>query len=101
MEEDHKKITRKSQEYLQMLNSNHCKLRIVYNDHSSTFEDLLAKDNSVSVHHKNIRSLAIELYNAKNNLSSQLMLKLFQRREVNYNIRSQKGLRSINTSSLG
>ena len=78
-------------------------LRIVYNDHSSTFEDLLVKDNSVSIHHRNIRLLAIELYKAKNNLSSQLMLDLFQRREVNYNIRSQTdfSLRSVNTSSYG
>ena len=32
-------------------------LRIVYNDHSSTFEDLLVKDNSVSIHHRNIHSV--------------------------------------------
>ena len=78
-------------------------LRIVSNDRSSTTEDLLVKDNSVSAHHRNIRLLAIELYKAKNNLSSQLMLDLFQRREVNYNIRSQTefSLRSVNTSSYG
>ena len=46
-------------------------LRIVYNNHSSTFEDLLVKDNSVSIHHRNVRLLAIELCKAKNNLSSQ------------------------------
>ena len=34
-------------------------LRIVYNQNDSTFEDLLKKDNSVSMHHKNIRSLSI------------------------------------------
>ena len=61
------------------------------------------KDNSVSIHHRNIRLLAIELYKLKNNLSSQLMLDLFQRREVNGNIRSQTdfSLRSVNTSSYG
>ena len=61
------------------------------------------KDNSVSIHHRNIRLLAIELYKAKNNLSSQLMLELFQRREANYNIPSQKGfsLGSVSTSSYG
>ena len=36
-------------------------LRIVYNDNESTFEDLLKKNNSVSIHHKNIRLLGIEL----------------------------------------
>ena len=40
-------------------------LRIVYNDHSSTSEDLLVKNNSISVHHKNILLLAIELYKAR------------------------------------
>ena len=78
-------------------------LRIVYNDYSSAFEDFLKKDNSVSVHHRNTGLLAIELYKAKDNLSSQPILELFQRREVNYNIRSQKdfSLRLVNTSSYG
>ena len=52
-------------------------LRIVYNDHRSTFEDLFMQDNSVSIHHRNIRLLATELQKAKNNLLSQLMLELF------------------------
>ena len=55
-------------------------LRIAYYDHSSTFEDLLVKDKLVSIHHRNIRLLAIELYKAMNKLSSQLVLDLFQRR---------------------
>ena len=42
-------------------------LRIVYNDNKSTFEELLSKDNSVSIHHKNIQKLAKEIYKAKNN----------------------------------
>ena len=50
-------------------------LRIVYNDLSSTFEDLLVKDNSVSIHYRNIRLLAIILCKAKNKLFSQLMMR--------------------------
>ena len=61
------------------------------------------KDSSVSIHHRDIRMLAIELYKVKNNLSSKIMLELFQRWEVNYNICSQTdfSLRSINTNSCG
>ena len=70
-------------------------LQLFCNNHSSTFEDLLLKDNPVSIHHKNISLLAAELYKAKNNLSTELML------EVNYNICSQTFLRSVNTSSYG
>ena len=52
-------------------------LRIVYNDRSATFEDLVVKDNSVSIHHRSILLLAMKLYKAKNNLSSQLFRELF------------------------
>ena len=55
-------------------------VRIIYNIHSSTFEDLLVKDNSVSIHHGNIHLLATELYKAKNNLTSKMMLELLQSR---------------------
>ena len=36
-------------------------LRIVYNNNTSTYEDLLETDNSVSVHFQNVQALAIEL----------------------------------------
>ena len=36
-------------------------LRIVYNDKHSNFEELLVKDNSVSIHHNNIHTLAIKM----------------------------------------
>ena len=48
-------------------------LRKVYKDNESSFENLLKKDNSVCIHHKNIQSLAIELFNVKNNLSNTIM----------------------------
>ena len=37
-------------------------LRIIYNDYESSSQELLELDNSVSIHHKNIRLLAIELF---------------------------------------
>ena len=37
-------------------------LRMIYNDKISNFEELLTKDNSVSIHHSNIHALAIEIY---------------------------------------
>ena len=35
--------------------------RIIYNDKFSNFEELLQKDNPVSIHYKNIHGLAIEM----------------------------------------
>ena len=37
-------------------------LRITYKDKSSTFQELLEKDNSVSVLHRNVQKLTIEIY---------------------------------------
>ena len=36
-------------------------LRLIQNDRLSSYEELLEKDGSVSVHHRNIQSLAIEM----------------------------------------
>ena len=43
-------------------------LRIVYNDTITSFVELLVKNETFTVHHQNIRSLAIEMYKTMNNL---------------------------------
>ena len=48
-------------------------LYIVYKDSDSTFKDQLKNDNSLTVHHRNIQSLAIELFRVKENLSNTIM----------------------------
>ena len=37
-------------------------LRITYNDKLSSYGELLTKDRSLRIHHRNIRALAIEIY---------------------------------------
>ena len=64
-------------------------LTIVYNDNVSSFEDLLYRDQSVSIHHRNIRLLAIELYKTRNNTSSHIINELFEQRNIPYNLRRQ------------
>ena len=43
-------------------------LTIVCKDNSLCFDQLLQIDKSCNIHHKNIQTLAIELYKVKNNL---------------------------------
>ena len=45
------------------INDEHEKaLRIVYSDYKATFEELLDKDTSLSVPHRNMEALAMEIY---------------------------------------
>ena len=52
-------------------------LRIVYRDDISSFEDLLVKDESFTIHERNIQTLAIELYKVFYGLSSEIMKLIF------------------------
>ena len=45
-------------------------LQIVYRDTESSFDELLAKHNSVSVHQRNLQLLMIEIYKTKKQFKS-------------------------------
>ena len=64
-------------------------LRLVYDDYLSAFEELLEKDNSFTVHHYNIQTLCIELYKVFSGQSQTIFSDLFERKNINYNLRSQ------------
>ena len=57
-------------------------LRMIYNDKISNFEELLNKDNSVSIHHSNIHALAIEMYKVANDMSPDIMNEVFKLRNT-------------------
>ena len=80
-----------------------CSLCIVYKDNNSSFKELLKKDNSFTVHHRNIQSLAIELSKIKANLSNTIINKILQTRTLPYNLRSNTDFAriSVNTSCFG
>ena len=59
-------------------------LRITYNDKSSSYGELLTKDRSVTIHHRNIRALAIEIYKVMQGISPPLLNKALVPRQYNY-----------------
>ena len=57
-------------------------LKIVYRDNVSTFDELLKRDNSVRVHHRNIQFVAIEMFKVKLGIAPSFMNDIFQKRLV-------------------
>ena len=75
-------------------------LRLVYEDYTSSFNDLLVKDESVCIHHRNIQSVAIVMFKVKNNLCPEIFQALFRE---NSNPRSDAYFHrpNVNTVSKG
>ena len=65
-------------------------LRPIYSDKKSSYENLLGKDNSVSIHHKSIQVLAIEMFKVKHKLCPEMIGDIFMERTNNqYNLRNR------------
>ena len=61
-------------------------LRITYNDRKSSFEELLRKDNTVSIHHRNLQLLATEIFKIENNMAPEILNEISQNRTSPYDL---------------
>ena len=63
-------------------------LRIIYNDKRSSFNALSEKDGSVSIHERNIKILATEMFKVSKNLAPPQMHEIFKLKDQpQYNLR--------------
>ena len=72
-------------------------LRISYNDYISSFEDLLVKDGSVTIHEKNLCSLVTEMFKKKNKFICDLVKEsnIKYQTRCHYSITENKGQQNI------
>ena len=75
-------------------------LRITYGDRSSSFENLLKKDNSVSIHHRNIQALATEMFKVTNNIAPEIMKELFAPKMSSYDLRNDNSFKRRRVKSV-
>ena len=62
--------------------------RLVYNDKTSSFKNLLEKDDSISILNRNLQVLATEIFKTKRDISSSIMKGIFEpQAEHPYNLR--------------
>ena len=66
--------------------------RTVHNDNKSSFQELLNKDKGVTIHLKNVRALATEMFKVSNNYSTSLMSEIFDKRNNVYDFRNPSNL---------
>ena len=63
--------------------------RLIYSNKKLSYENFLEKDNSVSIHHKNIQALAIEMFKVKHKQCPEITDDIFVERTNNqYNLRN-------------
>ena len=55
---------------------------------SSSFNELLEKDNSASIHHKNLQVLATDAYKVSSNMSPTILNDISASRATHYNLRN-------------
>ena len=65
-------------------------LKIAYKTEHLNFEELLEKDDAVTVHQKNLQKLATQMYKVKYKLSPTPMQELFTEKEYRYDLRNKR-----------
>ena len=63
-------------------------LRIAYKEFDSSFECLLERDNSVTIHAKNLQTLMTEMFKTHQNINPNVMKEIFRERENMYILRN-------------
>ena len=78
-------------------------LKFVFSDYTSSYDDLLDRAKMPSLELRRLRTIAIEVYKAYNNLSPGYISELFIRQTSGYNLRSGNAvrLRTNRTTNFG
>ena len=80
-----------SKECNNLINKTHKRaLRVVYQDTNSSYEDLLEKDKSCTIHINNLRLLMCEIFKSLHSLNPSFMKDLFALKPLSMNLRAQK-----------
>ena len=76
-------------------------LRTVYSDYNPSFYELLDKDDTFTIHQKNVQNLAIEIYKYLHGLSPAILSEVFKVNEtIPYDLRMRNELYARNPKTV-
>ena len=75
-------------------------LRFIHYDTLPSYEELPEKDGSVSIYHKNIQSLAIEMFQTNHRQPPEMFSDIFAQTTQHYNFRQDQDFRIRSVKSV-
>ena len=75
-------------------------MRLIYGDKTSSFEELLEQDKSVSIHTRNLQMLVTEVFKVYRSMSPPIFSELFRGRDICYNLQSNSNVAVPNVKSV-
>ena len=69
------------------------RLGLVYNDKRSPFRELLERDNSVTIHQRNIQILLTKKFKVKSESAPEIMTPIFNFKDNSYDLRKSNCLK--------
>ena len=64
-------------------------LRLLYKDYDSSFEQLLEKDGSITVHQRNLQNIMTEIYKTISQINPAYIWEFFLEKDMPYNLRTK------------
>ena len=82
----------RKQDYLEVEKIHYKALKIVHNS-NECYEELLIQNNEVSIHQKQLRTLATEIYKSLTDVNPDFMKNYFSIKEIPYSLRNGSALK--------
>ena len=76
-------------------------MRLVYKDYTSSYDELLLKDKSSRIYHRNLQKVAIEIFKVKLGIAPEIMKNLFPIIENPHDLRNETKFKSRNANTAG
>ena len=67
---------------------------LVYNDKSSSFRAFLERDNSITIHERNIQVLLTEIFKVKITVALEIMIEILKFKDHSYDLRKNNCIES-------